>query len=98
MPKGFKKGVVSNPNGKKPGTKNRTTKEAKELLEQILLGEVDNIKSALIFVKKKDPARYLDSCAKLFTYVLPKKTDITSDGNSIEPISITFVRHGNPGK
>lgn len=88
----FKKGEAK---GKPKGAINRTTKEAKELLEQILLGEIDNIKSALASVKKKDPARYLDSCAKLFTYVLPKKTDITSDGNSIEPISITFIRHGN---
>jgi len=89
-----KKGHIKS-GGRGPGTLNRTTKEAKERLEQILLGEVDNIKSALLDVKKKDPARYLDACAKLFTYVLPKKTDITSDGNSIEPVNITFIRHGN---
>jgi hypothetical protein len=98
MPKtsgSFKKGHK----GVKPkGAINRTTKEARELLEQILLGEVDNIKSALAAVKSKDPAKYLDACSKLFTYVLPKKTDITSDGNSIEPVNITFIRHGNSGK
>ena len=91
----FKKGEAK---GKPKGSVNRTTKEAKEILEQVLLGQVDNIKEALGKLKAKDPARYLDSCAKLFTYVLPKKTDITSDGNSIEPVNITFVRHGNPGK
>lgn len=78
--------------GRESGTPNRTTKEAKELLEQILLGEIDNIKSALASVKKKDPARYLDSCAKLFMYVLPKKTDITTGG---EKINITFTEHGS---
>jgi hypothetical protein len=92
MGKGFQKGIASNPKGKKPGTRNRTTKEAKELLEQILLGEIDNIKSALASVKKKDPAKYLDSCSKLFTYVLPKKSDITTGG---EKLNITFTRNGS---
>ena len=76
--------------GKPPGAKNRTTKEAKELLEQILLGQLDNIKVALETVLAKDAGRYLDSCSKLFTYVLPRKTDVTSDG---EKINITFIPH-----
>ena len=65
--------------GRTKGVQNRTTKEAKELLQQILLGQIDNIKTALNSVKRDDPARYLDACSKLFTYVLPKKTDITTD-------------------
>ena len=90
MARGPGKGKTNNPNGRTKGSPNRTTKEAKELLEQILLGEIDNIKSALTSVKKKDPARYLDSCAKLFTYVLPKKTDVTSGGETIKTaLSIT---------
>jgi len=88
MPKGFQKGVVTNPRGKKPGTQNKTTKQAKEILEQVLLGQVDNIKAALELVKDKDPARYLDACSKLFTYVLPKKADITTGG---EKINVTFT-------
>jgi hypothetical protein len=76
---------------KPKGALNRTTKEAKELLEQILLGQVDNIKEALESVKESDPARYLDSCSKLFTYVLPKKADITTGG---EKVNITFTRNG----
>lgn len=80
------KGKTNNPNGRPTGSQNRTTKEAKELLEQILLGEVDNIKSALEDVKKKDPAKYLDACSKLFTYVLPKKTDVTSGDKPISSV------------
>jgi len=76
--------------GKPPGTLNRTTKEAKELLEQILLGQLDNIEAALETVLENDSARYLDLCSKLFTYVLPRKTDVTSDG---EKINITFTPH-----
>ena len=79
-----KKGHTNNPNGRPKGIPNRTTKEAKELLEQILLGQVENIRDALDELKEKDVARFLDSCAKLFTYVLPKKTDITG----IPPIQV----------
>jgi hypothetical protein len=91
MPKtsgSFKKGHK----GAKPkGAVNRTTKEARELLEQVLLGQVDNIKAALQEVKDNDPAKYLDACSKLFTYVLPKKTDITSMDESLKPVlNITF--------
>jgi hypothetical protein len=90
MPKGFQKGIVTNPNGRKKGTQNRTTKEAKELLEQILLGQIDNIQSAFEKLYTKDPAHYLDACAKLFTYVLPKKSDITSDDKPLKVIKISF--------
>jgi hypothetical protein len=89
MARGPGKGKSNNPAGKPRGTQNRTTKEAKKLLEQILLGQVDNIESALETVKTNDPAKYLDACSKLFTYVLPKKTDITSGD---EKIKISFKR------
>jgi hypothetical protein len=38
MARGPGKGNTNNPNGRPAGIPNRTTKEAKELLEQILLG------------------------------------------------------------
>ena len=77
--KGFEKGVSGNPNGRAKGSPNRTTKEAKELLELIMFGQLDNMNDALNKLYEKDQSRYLDACSKLFTYVLPKKTDITSD-------------------
>lgn len=85
MPRGgktsgsFKKGEAK---GKPKGAVNRTTKESKQLLEQILFGQVDNIEAAFNKLQK-DPARYLDACSKLFAYILPKKTDVTSDNKPI---------------
>lgn len=80
--KGRQKGTIKT-GGRVKGTPNRTTKEAKELLEHVLLGQVKNINEALEIVKNNDPARFLDSCSKLFAYVLPKKTDVTSDNKPL---------------
>jgi hypothetical protein len=77
----FKKGE----GGKPKGAKNRTTKEAKEFLEYIMFGQMENMNQALETLYKKDVARYLDACSKLFTYVLPKKTDVTSDDKPLIP-------------
>jgi hypothetical protein len=93
-----KKGQTGNPNGRPKGTPNRTTKEAKELLETIMFGQLDNITEALELIKANDPSKYIESCAKLFTYVLPKKTDVTSGGESLSPTTIIFNRHGNTSK
>jgi hypothetical protein len=80
-----KKGHTGNPNGRPKGIPNRTTTQAKQILEQIMFGQLENIDEALNKLKAKDYSRYLDACSKLFTYVLPKKTDITSDD---KPISL----------
>jgi len=84
MKAGRKKGTKKT-GGRSSGTPNRTTKEARELLEQILFGQIDNINASLNKLRIKDDSRYLDSCSKLFAYVLPKKADITSDD---KPISL----------
>lgn len=78
------KGKTNNPDGRPKGTPNRTTKEAKEFLEFVMFGQLDNMNNALNKLYEKDQSRYLDACAKLFTYVLPKKTDITSQDDKLQ--------------
>jgi len=101
MAQGPGKGNTNNPNGRPAGVPNKTTKAAKELLEQVLLGQVENIEKALELIKDKDPAKYLDACSKLFTYVLPKKTDITSGDKPLpKDIKVTYIDNldGNKGE
>jgi hypothetical protein len=88
---GRKKGTPKT-GGRGKGSVNRTTKEAREFLEQVLLNQVDNIKSSLEALKVESDSKYIDACSKLFTFVLPKKTDITTGG---EKINITFTRNGS---
>jgi len=78
--------------GRKKGSLNRTTKEAKAVLDRVLLGQVDNIEDALNTLKDKDAARFLDACSKLFTYVLPKKTDITTDDKPIAQLPDIVIK------
>lgn len=90
----FKKGEAK---GKPKGAINRTTKQSREFLEFVMFGQLDNMNTALNLLYKKDPAKYLDACSKLFSYVLPKKTDITSDDKPIIPSLpvVTIKMHKN---
>lgn len=93
MPK--KKGD-SKTGGRKSGIPNRTTKEAKELLEMILFGQIDNINESLNNIRKKESeSKYIDSVSKLFTYVLPKKseTDVTTGGEQIVINIVKGAKH-----
>lgn len=86
------KGKSNNPKGKPKGALNRTTKEAKEFLEYIMFGQMENINDALEKLYNKDPSRYLDACSKLFTYVLPRKTDVTSDDKPITLLPAVIIK------
>jgi len=61
---------------KPKGAINKTTKEAKEMLQYLLFGRMDSIKEALDKLEKDDPGKYIDAITKLFSYVLPKQTEI----------------------
>jgi hypothetical protein len=98
MPKTSGSFVKGHKGVKPKGAVNRTTKEAKEFLELIMFGQLENMNDALNTLYEKDQSRYLDACAKLFTYVLPKKTDVTSgDEKILAQLPTIQIRTKNAG-
>ena len=76
--------------GRVKGTENKLTKSARELFVSTLEGQVGNIEVAFYDVlngsdvNKPDPAKYLELFAKYAQYFVPKKIDLTTDGDKIE--------------
>jgi hypothetical protein len=87
----FKKGKPKT-GGRKKGIENRTTKEAREILDKILFAEINNITNALTEVRKKSKYSYLELLSKLLTYSMPKKTDITSDSKPIMQLPVVIIK------
>lgn len=74
------KGRTNNPKGRPEGSQNKTTKEAKELLKQVLYAEFDNIQASLAKIREESDAKYIDSLSKLVQYVLPKQVETENSG------------------
>ena len=75
----FKKGEAK---GKPKGALNRTTREAHELFNMIMNRQMDRIELAL--ANMSDDEKYLNSLSKLLQYYLPRKTDVTTDGDKLQ--------------
>ena len=80
------KGNTNNPNGRPKGVPNKTTAEMKEMLNAIMAKQWDKVESALEALYEKDPVKYVDVITKYFPYVVPKKMDVTTDGEAIQPV------------
>ena len=75
--------------GKPKGALNRTTIEAQRIFIEIMDGQMPRVKKALENIK--DDERYINSLSKLLQYYLPRKTDITSDGEKLMPQMPTVI-------
>jgi hypothetical protein len=69
--------------GKPKGALNRTTKDAQRLFIEIMDGQMDRVRDALANIT--DDERYIYALSKLLQYYLPRKTDVTSDGERLIP-------------
>lgn len=74
MKAGRKKGT-SKTGGRVVGTPNRTTKESKDFLKQILFAEFDNIQESLKNAREESDAKYIDLLTKLLQFVMPKQVE-----------------------
>ena len=79
----FKKGEAK---GKQVGATNKVVQEARVLFVQTLEGQVPNIQEAFEKVRIKDPSKYLELFAKYAQYFIPKKVDVTTNGEAVEQI------------
>jgi hypothetical protein len=88
------KGKTNNPLGKPKGTENRTTKESKEFLKQILFAEFDNIQASLKNARQESDSKYIDLLSKLLQFVLPKQVENESSGKI--DIKVTYDNRRKP--
>ena len=88
MPKGFQKGVATNPNGRKKGVQNKTTRDIKEAYRQLIEDNISNLTKWMERIAADNPEKAIRILSELSEYVLPKlaRTDITSGDKPINPI------------
>ena len=79
--------------GRTKGTPNRTTAETKELIQNVVSNELDNITELL---NKLEPKERIDAVIKLLPYIVPKQSEIAIDANNkfnvFEPVTLTLLK------
>lgn len=74
--------------GRQKGTPNRTTSEAKQVLQNIVNKELENITTLL---DKLEPKERIDSIIKLLPYIVPKQQEIAIENRESEFKNITIT-------
>ena len=72
--------------GRKPGTKNKTTKHIREAYQKLTEDNLDNMSIWISQIASEDPAKAMDTMIKLSEYILPKlaRTEMTgADGDDL---------------
>ena len=59
--------------GRSKGTPNKTTAEAKQLLQNVVTKQIEKLETTL---NKLEPVERVNALSKLLPYILPKKQDI----------------------
>ena len=82
----FKKGQSGNPEGRKPGTPNKTTKEVREAYQRLTEANLDNMSIWLSQIAGEDPAKAMDLMLRLSEYIIPKLARQEMVGNDGEDL------------
>lgn len=82
--------------GFKPkGAVTETTKKAKELILQAIDEQSVAFNEVMGNLKETDPKEWAKIMVKLMDFVLPKKIDVTSDGEKMNIPVTTWANDGN---
>tara|TARA_R110002110_G_scaffold79202_4_gene207225 strand:+ start:129 stop:434 length:306 start_codon:yes stop_codon:yes gene_type:complete len=68
----FKKGEVTNPNGRPKGKPNKTTSEIREAYQLLVENNLENMTLWLTDVAADSPEKAMDLMLKLSEYMIPK--------------------------
>ena len=68
----FKKGEVTNPNGRPKGKPNKTTVEIREAYQRLVEDNLTNMSLWLADVAAENPEKAMDLMLKLSEYMIPK--------------------------
>ena len=81
--------------GRKPGSLNRSTEQAKLTIARLANRGLDNIMEDFEKIRKKDPIESAKLYLKLLEYIVPKKSAIDISGevnHKVQQISININR------
>lgn len=88
LAKGFDKGKSGNPLGKPKGIQSKTTMKAKELIMNAIDAQSVNFNEVMGTLKEDEPREWAKIMVKLMDFVLPKKIDVTTDGDKVNNIPV----------
>ncbi len=80
----FEKGESGNPNGRPKGSKNRSTKDMKKALSQLIDDNLDNMSDWLAEMAKDDPKAAFQCMLSLMEFHMPKMSRVTWVGEKEE--------------
>lgn len=72
--------------GRKKGQPNLATKKARELIMAAIDEQSVHFSDVMAKLKEKNPGEWAKIMVKLMDFVLPKKVDVTTDGEKLNQI------------
>lgn len=79
--------------GREKGKPNKTTAKAKELVLAAIDEQSQYFNETMATIRKNSPNEWAKIMVKMMDFVIPKKVDVTTDGESLnkEPAKITLA-------